>query len=181
MLLKNNTLFDKNLLKIASIFFKNPSKTFHLRQLALESGLSTTSVSNACNKLILQKVIKIVKNDITKEFKADLENEEYFGAKTLFNIFSIRLSGLIDELKKNLNPKVIVLFGSYVKGEDIEKSDIDLLIISLRNKDLDLSKYEKVLSRKIQLVILENLKKSDENFINSVINGIVLYGYLEVK
>lgn len=181
MLLKNNTLFDDNLLKIASIFFKNPSKTFHLRKLALDSGLSTTSVSSACNKLILQKIIKIVKNDITKEFKADLEREEYFSAKTLFNIFSIRSSGLIDELKKNLNPTSIVLFGSYAKGEDSEKSDIDLLIISLRNKDLDVSKYEKILSRQIQLVILENLKKSDENFINSVINGIVLYGYLEVK
>lgn len=181
MLLKNNTLFDENLLKIASIFFKNPSKTFHLRQLASDSGLSTTSVNNACNKLIFQKVIKIVKNDITKEFKADLEREEYFNAKTLFNLLSIRSSGLLDELKKNLNPKSIVLFGSYMKGEDTEKSDIDLLVISLRKKDLELSKYEKQLSRKIQLVILEDLKKSDANFINSVINGIVLYGYLEVK
>jgi predicted nucleotidyltransferase len=181
MLLKNNTLFDKNIIKIISLFFKNPSKSFHLRQLAYESGLSTTSVSNACKKLISNKIIKVAKNDITKEFRANLESDEYFNAKKLFNQFLINSSGLVEEIKKELNPKVVVLFGSYSKGEDIEKSDIDLLAISARKKELDLARYEKLLSRKIHLIMIENFKKSDKEFVNSIINGVVLYGYLEVK
>ena len=84
------------------------------------------------------------------------------------------------------NPKAIVLFGSYRKGEDISGSDIDIAIEKDDVKEYttvrlnELLNLEKRLDRKIQ-VHLFNRKSVDVNLFNNIANGIVLSGFLEVK
>ena len=84
------------------------------------------------------------------------------------------------------NPKSIVLFGSFRKGEDISNSDID---IAVENDDFkkykttslrELSKFEKVIGRNIQIHLF-NRKNVDINLFNNITNGIVLSGFLEVN
>jgi hypothetical protein len=43
-----------------------------------------------------------------------------------------------------------------------------------------LEMYESNLKKKISLHLIENTKNEEKDFINSLANGIVLYGYLEV-
>src|SRR3989344_4808251 len=79
----------------------------------------------------------------------------------------------------------IVLFGSFAKGEDAEKSDIDLLVITSAKKELNLDIFDKKLGRKIQLFLfsekeIEKMKESNKELLNSLINGIILYGFFEV-
>ncbi len=91
---------------------------------------------------------------------------------------------LLDLLIKMFhNPQAIVFFGSFARGEDIEKSDIDILIITpnkhLLNKE-EIISYEKEFNRTINIHILPTLEKSERAFKNAVANGIVLHGYLKV-
>ena len=71
-----------------------------------------------------------------------------------------------------------MLFGSFQRGEDVEDSDIDLFVEACK-MDLDLNSYEKKLNRKIQIHFRKCFGKLPEELKNNIINGIVLYGYLE--
>ena len=69
------------------------------------------------------------------------------------------------------------MFGSFAKGEDIEESDLDILILTSRKADISnfLQACEKEFNRKINLHILPSLEKSSYTFKNAVANGIVLH------
>ena len=96
------------------------------------------------------------------------------------NMFKIKDSGLLDYLIKLFYPQSIVLYGSYLKGEDIETSDIDLFILTKAEKNVDLEKFEKLLKRKIHLLILSDMKKLTRELKSEVINGFILHGYLKI-
>lgn len=70
-----------------------------------------------------------------------------------------------------------MLFGSCARGEDIEASDVDLLVVSIE-KEVDLKKFELVLKRKISLHFEENVSEIPKELLNNIVNGIVLFGYL---
>lgn len=161
-----------NTFKIAKLIFNFPNKTFHLRKIAKETKLSTTTVSNVIE--LLKNILIIEKTEITTNIKANLD--KYTEYKRIFNIYQIRI--LIDKLKHFSD--TIVLFGSYSRGEDIEESDIDLLVITNEKFEISTEIFEKELKRKINLHILSNLKNSSNEFKNAIANGIVLHGYLKL-
>ena len=80
---------------------------------------------------------------------------------------------------EKFNPNSIVLFGSYQKGEDTIKSDIDLFIES-KEQNINLQEFETKLNRKIQLHFNESFEKYPKELKNNICNGIVLKGYLEI-
>ena len=97
----------------------------------------------------------------------------------------------IEELKKQivenlkpLDPKKIVLFGSYAYGEPNEDSDIDIFILKddYKNKYKEISKARELLSDiKISKdVLMTNTEyyetHSDENWINTALYDIRKYG-----
>lgn len=75
----------------------------------------------------------------------------------------------------------MILFGSYAKGEDTKESDIDIAIITGQKDCPEFEAYEGHLKRKISLHLIENMKNEKREFINSLANCIVLYGYFEVE
>ena len=52
-----------------------------------------------------------------------------------------RLKVLNPALKKNFSVDAIELFGSYVRGEQTEKSDLDILVTFFEPNDVDLFKF----------------------------------------
>lgn len=56
--------------------------------------------------------------------------------KRLFNLSEIYKSGIIDFLIKEYSPNSISLIGNYSRGEDIEKSDVDIVVISDKKMQL---------------------------------------------
>jgi len=101
--------------------------------------------------------------------------------KRSYNLFSLYRSELVNELTEIYNkPEAIVLFGSYSKGEDTEESDIDIAVITERQKDVNLAVFERRLYRKIKVLEIQR-PRIEKEFWNTLINGIVLYGYLEPK
>lgn len=77
-------------------------------------------------------------------------------------------------------PECIVIFGSYAKGEDTRESDIDIAVMTAMKEYPQLDIYEADLKRKISLHLIDNIQNEEKDFINTLANGIVLYGYLEV-
>ncbi len=172
-----------NILKVAGIFFEEPSINHYLIEISRKSGLAHTSVKNYLTLLKKEGLIKeiIEKKGKRKfpEYKADLESFSYKMEKKTYNLSEIYNCGIIAEVRDKCMPRSIILFGSYAKGEDIESSDIDLFIES-RKQVLSLEKFQKTLKRKIQLHFNSNFKEYPKELKNNIINGNILYGYLEV-
>jgi uncharacterized protein len=60
--------------------------------------------------------------------------------KTLLEIKG-QLEALMPLLRERFSVKTIELFGSYVRGEQTEKSDIDVLVTFIEPNDVDLFKF----------------------------------------
>jgi len=72
------------------------------------------------------------------------------------------------------------LFGSYSRGDDLITSDIDIAIIGRKEKNTDLSEYEKKLERKIILNFYPSFSKIHKNLKENILNGDVLVGGIEL-
>ena len=89
---------------------------------------------------------------------------------------------LIEFLKKRI-PGIssIVLYGSYAKGEDDKKSDIDIMVISPAKKDL-LPELDKLLGKEVNISVFSaaewtrQAKASRAFYLDVITEGIVLYG-----
>ncbi len=87
-----------------------------------------------------------------------------------------KLRELVDFVEEELMSKTIILFGSLVKLEVTKNSDIDLVVISKHKKELNFSKFEKKLDRKIQVFYEKDMSFLPIELKKNVINGFVLRG-----
>lgn len=171
--------------KILEYFVREPEKEFHVRQISKLLKKSPTTISKYLKRLEKEKVLKSERKFNHLFFKANIDSIKFKKLKLKYNLDLLHNSGLVDYLIDEFNhPEAIILFGSFAKAENASKSDIDLLIINPKKKEVKLDKFEKKLSYKIQLFIysnsdIENMKKKDKALLNSFINGIILYGYWE--
>ncbi len=177
--------FRESVFKVAELIFNYPNKTFHIRLLEKETGFSTTAVIAAVEELKKYDIITVEETPLTTNVKANLDSEAYRFYKLVFNLYRLKRYGFVDNLIEIFNnPETIVLFGSFSKGEDIEESDIDILIISnnknKENLEHSLNTFEKELNRKINIHFLSSLDKSSKEFKNTVANGVILHGYLKI-
>lgn len=170
--------------KILELFFKEPEKEFYVREISRILKKSPTTISKHLKNLEKKKLL-IKENKFNHLlFKANNEDLRFKNTKLNYNLEIIRESGIIDYLSEEFNnPEAIILFGSYAKGENIRKSDIDLLVISPLKKDVKLEKFEKKLG-KMQLFVesrkdITKMKKTNKELLNSFINGKILYGRWE--
>jgi len=172
--------------EIMENFFKEPNRWFHVRELSRILKINPSTTSKYLDKLRKEGFLDGKNERNYLLFKANTESYRYKDAKIYFNIKSIKESGLINYIEKELHfPEIIILFGSYAKGEDNINSDIDLFVISDIKKELKLEKFEKKTNRKIEILIknkkeFSDMKKNNKNLTNSILNGIILKGYLEV-
>jgi predicted nucleotidyltransferase len=84
-------------------------------------------------------------------------------------------------VKKEFNPRLIMLYGSFAKGNWNENSDIDIAVIvdNINENFLDISKKLNKLTRsidnRIEPVLLQ-LSDDKSGFLTSILNtGIILY------
>ncbi|MBI4438989.1 nucleotidyltransferase domain-containing protein [Candidatus Woesearchaeota archaeon] len=167
-------------------FFKEPVKWFHVREMARLSKVNATTASKYLNELNREGFIlrKLERGHLL--FKADTESATYKDAKVCRNIRQIKGSGLIEYLDKELHfPTAIVLFGSFSRGENDKNSDVDIFALSNIKKQVSLDKFNKLLGAEIQLFLKSNeefrdMQKKNKNLANSILNGSIIKGFLEV-
>ncbi|MCD6476882.1 MAG: nucleotidyltransferase domain-containing protein, partial [Candidatus Aenigmarchaeota archaeon] len=149
---KNKTAF-----KLLEVFLKNPTKEFYELEIKKKSGLSTGATNKYMKQLVKEKLILFKKKGKMNFYKLNRNYEIVKQIKKLYNLSSNLAKELV-KLAKKLNIK-IYLFGSVARGEDIEDSDWDLLIIGDKNINIienELSKIKKKYNVKIKYLIFRN-------------------------
>ncbi|MBI2660528.1 nucleotidyltransferase domain-containing protein [Candidatus Woesearchaeota archaeon] len=134
------------------------------------------TIISTTDKLAREKLIIKEKGMVITKVMANRGNMNFTIDKRLHNLELIYDSSLISHLSESYNhPKAIILFGSFSRGDDIEKSDIDIAVITSKRLNLDLSRYEKMLKRAVSVHEV-SLDKISGEFKANLLNGIVLEG-----
>ncbi|MBS3083432.1 nucleotidyltransferase domain-containing protein [Candidatus Pacearchaeota archaeon] len=159
--------------KVLELFFEYPNKSFSVREISKKARIPSSSVHRYLQ--ILKK-----ENLITAENKAIITLYFKF-KKTFYIIDKIYNIGLLDFINRELNPSLVIVFGSVRKGEYEKESDIDIFIESSIDKKLNLEDYERKIGHKIQIFVEKDIKKIQPNLFKNVINGIKIEGYLDIS
>jgi predicted nucleotidyltransferase len=173
--------------RIMEFLFRYPDKEFSLSDLAKLASVRKSNMGTILKELEDIGFIEISKLANLWRIKANQQGLIYIRSKIVYNLNFAYQSGLVDFLIDYFkNPKAIVLFGSFRKGEDISNSDIDIAIETEEAKEYEiiglreLADFENRIGKKIQIHLF-NMKNIDINVLNNITNGIVLWGFLEVK
>jgi predicted nucleotidyltransferase len=165
---------------VLELFFDDPEGAFHIREIARQIRKHPNTVLKDANLLVKEGLLLKRVTRAVVEIKANRESELFTCLKRLSNLRKVYLSGIIDAIQKEYGaPKAIVLFGSYSRGEDTKRSDVDIAVITTRELHLDWSGYRDTFKRAIQVHEID-LQKVGKSFITNLANGIVLKGYLDI-
>ena len=173
-------LFKNNTYKILELFIEFPAKDFSVRGLARNLKISHATVLKYIADLEKLSLIKKKEATLYPTYFANTESQKYKFYKRNWLIFKINESGLIDYIQKEALPSSIILFGSGAKASFTIKSDIDIFV-EASEKRLDLTKYEKKLNHKINSLFEQNINNLSKELRNNIINGVVLYGFINIR
>jgi len=163
-----------SLLKVLEVFFVEPTTIHFIRRISKEIKLAATSVRNNIKMLLKEKLIVEKKSEPFNGYVANRDSKEFTFLKKAYNFST--LFELKEFIEDSVHPLAIVLFGSYSRGEDVESSDIDILILSKVKKDIDFNNFQKRLKRNINAMIIDNLNKLDDAMRKKINNGVILSG-----
>ncbi|MGV8171684.1 MAG: nucleotidyltransferase domain-containing protein [Candidatus Woesearchaeota archaeon] len=173
------TSLQNDILRLLFVNVGNPMNAHNIAQVL---KVSQPAISKALPLLEKELLIKIQKDSRSKRLSIELntDNHQIIWLKRADNIRQIYESGLVQLLYDKLPEATIILFGSYASGEDTVKSDIDLAVIGARHKNLDIKRFGQALGREIIINNYESFEKIDKHLKNSLINGILLKGAIEL-
>ena len=137
---------------VLDFFFDRPSYTPHLRELSRLLRLSMPTILATTSSLAKELFLIKTKGKAITTLAANRESPLFIRAKRIANLERMYQSGLVDRLSKSYgNPKAIILFGSFSRGEDAESSDIDIAVLTHKRQNENLTSYEKYFCRRISL------------------------------
>ena len=149
-------------------------KSLNQREIARILRVSPTAVAKAVKLLEKESIIKIEKSKTMNLILIQFNREKAIALKRIENLKQIYESGFAEFLSEKFPGSTIVLFGSYSLGEDTTASDIDIAIIGSKEKEIDLTNYDKLFERTIFLHFYNDLRKINGNLRENIINGITL-------
>ncbi len=165
--------------RIKEYFFLNPSEKLRVRQIERIVKVPLPSVIRYTKELEEESILILSEIANIKTYSANRASKRFLLEKRLFNIKQI--SKLADFLIEELSNPTIVIFGSYSRGEDTEESDIDIYIETPSKKRLNLERFERLLQRRIHILVYNNLKDiENKELANNILNGIIMNGFVEV-
>jgi len=169
---------------ILELFFDTENE-FHVREVARLLNIHPTTASTALEQLAKQRFLIKKKAYHHIFYTGNKENPLFLHKKKSYVVEKILASGLISFIDNELHPDAIVLFGSYAKGDNILGSDIDIFILTESKKLQNYGKFEKILRSKLHIFQYSHekfneLKRQQPQLVNNVVNGIILFGYIEV-
>ena len=163
-----------NYLRVLEVFFIEPTMIHFIKEISKKIALAPVSVRNYIEDLENENLIRKKEAKPFNGFVANRESEKFTFYKKVYNIYTLR--ELTEFLVSEYYPKVIIVFGSYSRGEDVESSDIDLFLLSKSKKDVELKIFEKKLHREIHVIAVNDVKKLDNKLIKKIYGGVTLYG-----
>ncbi len=175
------SILDSGLSKVFEIFVQEPLTIHFIKEISRRINLAHTSVKKHLDNLKEMGFIRREKGERFFGYFAERDREEFLFYKKIFNLINLKKAGVVEEIKKVNHCVAIVLYGSYFRGEDIEKSDVDLFLLSESKKLPNFFNAEKILRREIHIIVEKDLNNLSSELRNELMNGLVLDGYLRWK
>jgi len=129
--------------KILEVFFKDPFKEAHLREVVRLSGVSLTNVDNSMRLFVKEDMFKRREASNMVFFKPNLENEallkifeylelekrrDFYGKnKKIARLLQKYSEAIVDLSNKKI--QIVILFGSVARGDWTKESDVDMLAV----------------------------------------------------
>ena len=178
--------FERAYDKIQEWFFAFPEEEFSLNDIAEALGIAKSSANTIVSQLVHDGFLTLTILGKLWRIKANPQHQWFTTRKIPFNLKLVYESGIFDWVEQYVPmAKVIILFGSYRKGDDIKTSDLDIAVEITEEKELSISKarikklgYRKDINVNFHIF---SRKKIDINLFANIANGIVLNGFLEVR
>ncbi len=166
----NELLGNRSIVLILDLFFKNTTKQLTQSEIRTRSKIAKTTLIKWLKYLVKADLIKISRIGNSNLYKLNMDNSLIKELKKIKNLIDI------SPLKKSAINSNFYIYGSCARGEDTEKSDIDLLILGdARKQDIikDIDFLSKKLNRKISAQIFTkrdwlDLYKKDKAFYERV-------------
>ena len=168
--------------EILRLLFIKAGMPLNQRQIANLLEVSPPAVMKALPGLEKESLIKISQDKETKRWSIELnrDNHKVIQLKRVDNLRQIYSSGLADFLEKEFAGATIILFGSYSRGEDTITSDIDIVVIGRKEKQMKLTNFDKALERTIFINFYSSFKEVHKHLRENIFNGIILAGGIEI-
>ncbi len=161
---------------------------FNARGLARPLNRTQAGIVKALPNLEKQDLIKIKKDKDSGRWSIEFnrDNQKAIDLKRIKNLKFVYESELVKFLEDSFPGTTIILFGSYSRGEDVcgefenHTSDIDIAIIGTKEKEVDFTKFNKLLERNIIINFYPSFKKIHKHLKDNVLNGILLSGSVDL-
>ena len=116
-------------IKILKLYFLNPDKIFHLREIQRQTNEAMNAIRREMNYLKDCGFMTSEYRGNRKYFTARKDSPLYFDLLALFN----KMYGLGGEIIKNKlrlgKVKFVMLSGKFVRGKEKSSSEVDLLVV----------------------------------------------------
>jgi len=185
---KNELLGSKDAYrKVLYWFFAYPTIEISLNELIKSVNISKTTANKVVSRLVKEEFLKV--QVIGKVWRISCNQQHNFNTtrKIPYHLELILNSEIVEEILKIIpNAKSIILFGSYRKGDDVDTSDLDLAVETLDNEREKLIPFGTIsrlgYREKVKVNLLKfSRKKINLNLFANLVNGFVLYGFLEAR
>lgn len=174
-------------LKVLYWFFSYPSRELGLNELSKQLRISKTTANKIVTQLAKEGFLRTEVIGKLWRISCNLEHEYNISRKIPYNLSMVYQSSIVDAIH-NIIPssRAIILFGSYRKGDDTEKSDIDIAVEVLDNEELRIVELGELEQFGYRTNVPVNVhvfsrNKIDLNLFSNIANGILLEGFLEVR
>ncbi|MFH0955589.1 MAG: nucleotidyltransferase domain-containing protein [Candidatus Micrarchaeota archaeon] len=164
------------------IITDSPNTSFSVRGLAAKTGLSPGAARTSLDYMKEKGIVSLKIAGNTYQYKANLESALCRHWKILFNLDKLADSKITNEITQKIpNVQSVLLYGSWSRGTNDEKSDIDLLVITNASVKTDLGFINKLKKEaNVSIFSFSDWKKkafTDKVFYENVIyDSIVLFG-----
>jgi len=143
-------------------------------------GVSPAAVAKSIPLLEKEGLVNVSREHGRVFIGFDRDGRMAVELKMTENLRMIFESGLVPVLEEKFPGAAIILFGSYAKGEDTTKSDIDIAVVGSREKEPQLESIEKQLGREIRLNFYSSFSDIKKELRENILSGILLAGRIEL-
>lgn len=144
---------------ILKLLLLNSKSEFHLHDIARKTRVSPPSVAKECGNLVSMGLVERRKQGNLVFFRINTKSVIYDELKRIFMKYEFFDEVIKEELPSGV--EYALIYGSYAKGKEEVRSDIDLLVIGKVDEDKLLRAISK-LERKIGREVNYNLWSKDE-------------------
>ena len=168
--------------KILRLLFIKSGASLNQRGIAQMLGVTPPAVMKAIPGLDKKGLVNVRQDKESKRWSIELNtgNHRVFQLKRVDNLMQVYESGLADFLEKEFAGATIILFGSYSRGDDTITSDIDIAVIGRKEKEVNLTVFNKMLERAIFINFYPSFREIHKHLKENLFNGIVLAGGIEL-